>query len=477
MKLTTLSIVLLLTPLFSACQSNRIFKAADYQAPQLHSPTEYRYAGVKWVPMSTSHHNADVAQSEWWLIYQDPILNDLMQQLNRDNLSLQQAAARYRQAQGLLQQQQANRLPSLDAHGSSSRGGVKQQSDRSQFDLGLKASWVPDLWGRVAKAIEGQQANLQASAADLAAVKLNQQLLAAESYWALRSLDQQLVLLAQTQSSFQRAYQILNDQFQAGMIARADVIQAETQLKQIGLQQLSRRRDRALQENILAALLGQTVNQFTLKSAAFNAQPPQIATQIPSRLLSQRPDVIQAERELAASHAALGLAQTAWLPDISIGLDASINHNIFNTLLQSPHYLWSMGLEVAGNIYDGAKRRADIMQAQAVYEQRLAAYKMRVLNGWKEVEDALLQAESFRLEAIQQQQILALAMENQAVVTRRYQAGMISYLEVVVAQNQRLEAEQNTVQRQQRQMQNSVQLIAALGGPLAPSPNVGEGGG
>ncbi len=317
--------------------------------------------------------------------------------------------------------------------------------------------------GQSGKAVEGQQANLEASQADLAAVKLNQQLLAAQSYWNIRLLDLQLDVLRQTRQSYARSVQILKNQYQAGMIARADVIQAETQLKQVEIQQIERQRERNLQENILAVLLGKTVVQFQLgkQTAQFNV--PTIPVQIPSHLLIQRPDVIRAERELAATHAQLGLAQTAWLPDLSIGLNGSLNNNIFSQLFQSPNYLWSIGLNTAATVFDGGKRKAGIDQAQANYDEKLAAYKQTVLTGWKEVEDGLMQSASLKHQASEQAQLLNLAHENERVVTQRYNSGLVSYLEVVTAQNLRLQAEQDRLELQQRQMINSMQLIAALG--------------
>lgn len=459
MKLRILSLSLMAIPLLSACQSDRVFKAADYQQPVLSHPLQYQYAGLNWVETS----NLSAATADWWQVYQDPTLAALMQRLGKDNLSLQQAEARYRQAMSLVQQQQATGKPNLDAQGGVSRQGAKHSDDNNNYNAGLKASWVLDVWGRVALSVQAAQANAQASAADLAAIQLNQQLLAAEAYWQIRGFEQRLNLLVQTQASYQRAFEILQDQFRAGMIARADVIQAETQLKKVGIDLLVLQRERALAENILAVLLGQPVSEFKLPTQKLSLNPPAIPIQVPSRLLGQRPDVIQTERELVASHAELGLAQTAWLPDINIGLDASANSRVLSTLLQSPQYLWSVGLQAAGTIFDGGKRKAQIVQAQARYDERLAIYKHKVLTGWKEVEDALLQSESFRNELQQQQQLLDLAKENERVVQQRYQAGMISYLEVVVAQNLRLAAAQSIVQLQQKQMQNSAQLIAALG--------------
>ncbi|MCU4481993.1 efflux transporter outer membrane subunit [Acinetobacter ursingii] len=452
-------------PIFSCvlllvgCSSNIVTHPPAYQQPVIQADMQYKYASLNWVRTQTLTPQT----SQWWQLYQDAKLNTLIQQLNTENLTLKQAEARYRNAMALLDEQRSARLPSLGVEGTANRNGSKNNKATSQFSAGIQASWVPDLWGRVAKAVEGQQANLEASQADLAAVKLNQQLLAAQSYWNIRLLDLQLDVLRQTRQSYARSVQILKNQYQAGMIARADVIQAETQLKQVEIQQIERQRERNLQENILAVLLGQTVVQFQLgkQTAQFNV--PTIPAQIPSHLLIQRPDVIRTERELAATHAQLGLAQTAWLPDLSIGLNGSLNNNIFSQLFQSPNYLWSIGLNTAATVFDGGKRKAGIDQAQANYDEKLAAYKQTVLTGWKEVEDGLMQSASLKHQASEQAQLLNLAHENERVVTQRYNSGLVSYLEVVTAQNLRLQAEQDRLELQQRQMINSMQLIAALG--------------
>lgn len=449
--------------LLTACSTTAVVRAPDYETPRIQIDDHYKYSALNWT--KTTELNVD--RSSWWEIYQDPILSQLMQQLNQENLTLKQAEARYSAAEALLVQQRANRLPQVNLTGAANRNAEKNIASNSQFSTGVQVSWIPDLWGRVAKAIEGQQANLDASMADLAAIKLNQQLMAIEAYWNIRVLDAQIHILQQTQQSYTRSVQILNNQYHAGMIARADVIQAETQLKQVQIQQIEIRRERQLQENILAVLQGQSVAQFNVVTRQTAFRVPVLPKQLPSRLLIQRPDVIRAERELAATHAQLGLAQTAWLPDISIGLNGSLNSQMFSQLFQSPQYIWSTGVEAAAILFDAGKRQAETAQAQANYDEKSAAYKQAVLNGWKEVEDALLQSASFSQQQAEQIQLFELAVENEQVVTRRYRAGLVSYLEVVTAQNLRLQAEQSTLQLKQLQLKNTAQLIAALGGNIS----------
>ena len=451
--------------ILTACASTAVLRPPEYQTPKIQVDEQYKYASLNW----TATVALQPAGADWWQIYQDSMLSQLMQQLNQENLSLQQAEARFRYAHALLEQQRAARQPSLVLNASANRSGGKNTAPSGQFGSEIQASWIPDVWGRVAKAIEGQQANFEAAGAEFQEVKLSQQLLATEAYWNIRVLDAQINILRQTQQSYVRSVQILKNQYIAGMIARADVIQAETQLKQVQIQQIERQRERNLQENILAILQGLSIAQFQLAPQKIVFQVPALPTQLPSRLLIQRPDVLRAERDLAATHAQLGLAQTAWLPDVSIGLNSTVNSQIFSQLFQSPQYLWSAGLKAAAVLWDGGKRKADIAAAQANYDEKSAAYKQAVLTGWKEVEDALMQSASFRQQQAEQAKLSALAVENERVVTRRYNAGLVSYLEVVSAQNLRLQAEQAALEFKQLQLKNTAQLIAALGGDYSLS--------
>lgn len=446
--------------LLMGCQSDRVVKLASYTAPSLTLPERYKYAELNWVETSKVSSTA----SSWWQLYQDPVLNQLLQRLNQENLDIQQAAARYRQAYAVLERADAEVLPKFNLSADSSRSGGSHISSSEQQKTALSVSWVPDVWGRIAKATEGQQANVAASQADLAAVQLQQQLLAVQAYWAIRLHDLQLDVLAQTQASYRRSEQILQHQYQAGALAKVDLVQAQSQTKRVEIAILQQKKLRVQQENILAVLMGQAVTDFHLSKQAHRWKLPQIPTQLPSVLLGQRPDIIHAERQLAYVHAELGLAETAWLPDVRISLDQQLNGQTLKQLFQSPNLLWSVGVGAAIKVFDGKQRQAEIDQAQARYQEKLAGYKHSVLNAWKEVEDVLYQSENLRLQGISQQQLLDLALANEQMVLQRYRAGLVSYLEVVASQNSRLEAEQALLELDYAKVSQSAQLIAALGG-------------
>ncbi len=305
---------------------------------------------------------------------------------------------------------------------------------------------------------------MAASRADLAAVQLSMQTLAAQSYFKLRAMDQQLDLLAQTYETYNKSWQLINNQYQAGLIARADLIQAETQRQSVVVEQTRLKRERALQENAIAVLTGKISSNFELKPDLSARAVPAIPSQIPSLLLAQRPDIVKAERDLAATHTRLGLAQTAWLPDFNLSAEAALNGNKLVDILAAPERMWSLGLAFAANIFDRGSRQAKIYQAEAVYDQQVAVYRQAVLSGIKEVEDALIGLQSLQQETIQQKKLVELAEQNERVVNNRYQAGLVNYLELATAQNLTLNARRDQLNTNAAQLENSVQLIAAIGG-------------
>ena len=183
--------------ILTACASTAVLRPPEYQTPKIQVDEQYKYASLNW----TATVALQPAGADWWQIYQDSMLSQLMQQLNQENLSLQQAEARFRYAHALLEQQRAARQPSLALNASANRSGGKNTASSGQFGSEIQASWIPDVWGRVAKAIEGQQANFEAAGAEFQAVKLSQQLLATEAYWNIRVLDAQINILRQTQQS------------------------------------------------------------------------------------------------------------------------------------------------------------------------------------------------------------------------------------------------------------------------------------
>lgn len=446
------------------CSQHLLLSPPDYQAPVAQLPAQFKHQPVKYqtswqaMPQQSCH-----LSPQWWELFNDSVLNGLQQQALSANQTLAQSAARYRQAEALLKQADAASRPQLGAQAGATRQG-NQHSASSSYKLGLNASWTPDLWGRIAKQIEAEQAGVAASVADMAAVQLTIQTLLAQTYFQLRVSDQQIRLLQDTYATYDKSWRLINNQYQAGLVARADVIQADTQRQGVLVEQTRLKRQRALQQNALAVLAGEMPSSFELLANPAELAAPGIPAQIPSVMVSQRPDVVRAERQLAATHARLGLAQTAWLPDFNLSAEAALNSSKLVEIVAAPQRVWSLGLAVAANMLDGGTRQAKIKQAEAVYDEQVAAYREAVLTGIKEVEDALLSLNSLAEEKRQQATLVDLAKQNEQVVSNRYQAGLVNYLEMANAQNLTLNARMQQLNTDAAQLQGSVQLIAALGG-------------
>ncbi|VFR20193.1 RND efflux system, outer membrane lipoprotein, NodT family [plant metagenome] len=412
---------------------------------------------------------------QWWARYQDGTLSALVRDIDVSNQNLAQAEARYRQALALSDGARAGFFPTLGASASASRSGSSGNGGNgggqgsgsnagTRYEAGLTASWLPDIWGRVRREVEAGRATAQASAADLAAARLSAQSSLALAYFQLRVLDQQAVLLSQTVQAYERSFTLTRNQYEAGLTARADVVQAETQLEQVRVQLRDLDWQRAQQENAIAVLVGRVPSDFSLPRVDGLPRLPAIPQALPSTLLQRRPDISSAERTVAAANARIGVAEAAWFPDLTLSASGSLQHNNFADWISAPYRVWSLGPALALSLFDGGARSAALAQATASYDEQVARYRQTVLDGLRETEDALALLRTMEAEIVQQRRVVALAEENETLVTNRYREGIVTFLEVAVAQNTTLTARRTLLQLQGTQLQASVQLMTALGG-------------
>ncbi|WP_137920864.1 efflux transporter outer membrane subunit [Hydrogenophaga sp. 2FB] len=443
--------------LLAACATD-----ADYRAPELALPASFQHAGATTTTVAL--------QPDWWTVYADAELDRLLRRVAEANTDLAQAEARWRQALAQVDAARALALPQLGAGASATRSGGNAAAGtnagtRQLYAAGLDFSWTPDLWGRVARSREAAMASADAQAALTDATRLALQLAAAQGYVRLRALDAQLVLQAQTDVAYARSLQITQLQYEAGLVARADVIQAETQLQSLRTQVFTLQRLRALEANALALLAGSTPSGYPIaaREGALPAVPP-VPAALPGELLRRRPDLVAAERALAAAHARLGVAQRAWLPDLTLSASGTLQATSLARLLDAPARVWSLGPQLAATLFDGGARRADEATFLAAYDEQAAAWRGGVLTAVRETEDALAQLATLAEQDRQQQRLVALANENERVVGYRYEAGEISFLEVAIAQNLALSARRAALDVQAERLAASMALVAALGG-------------
>lgn len=431
----------------------------DYRAPELPAMPQTFKHDAGWQTVRTPL----LEDGNWWKAYGDDTLDALIAELEAANPGMAQAAARLRQAEAALRGARAGFSPTVGAELSARRSGTADGVANS-YDGGLSVSWIPDLWGRVRRAVEAGEAELAGSAADLAALRLSLQASLAQSYIRLRVLDLQRELLLQTEAAYTRSLQLTQNQYEAGMIARADVVQAENQLEGVRAQLLELVDQRAMAENAIAVLAGQPPSSFGIEADGSLLALPAVPSALPGELLARRPDLVVAERRVAAANARIGVAQAAWLPDLTLGLSGGYRSGSFADWFEAPNRVWALGPTLAATLFDGGARAATLDDARAAHDAAAEAWREAVLAALQETEDAFASLRALEARAAQQARVVALAEENERLVTNRYRAGQVSFLEVVVAQNGTLAARRNALDITRDRLQASVQLVAALGG-------------
>jgi len=453
----------LLTPIVMALAACTM--GPDYVRPSMASAPVAFKEMQDWKP---AQPNVLAMNGKWWEMFNDPQLNALIAQIDISNQNLAESEASFRKAMALVQSARAALMPTLSANASGTRSaavssGVSQI--KNTYSLGLSSSWEIDVWGSVRRNIEANEATAQATAADLAAVRLSAQAALAQDYLQLRVLDAQQRLLDETVVAYQRSYELTKNQYAVGVAAKSDVIQAQTQLKTAQASALDNGVTRAQLEHAVALLVGQSASTFAIAPAPLEAQAPPIPLAVPSMLLERRPDVAAAERRVAAANAQIGVSEAAYFPSLS--LSASGGYQTTNgiaNLFNLPSRIWSLGPSLSQTLFDGGAMKAATKQAMASYDLAAATYKQTVLTAFQAVEDNLAALRILEQEAVVQDEALQSARLALTLVLNQYKAGTVSYANVITAQATALASEKSSLDILNRRMAASVLLITALGG-------------
>jgi len=417
-------------------------------------------------------------KGKWWEAYNDPLLNNLEEQVNISNQNLAQVEAQYRQARALVQSARAGYFPTLSASASESRSRASSSFSSTQLQstnpvtrgitnnylLTLDAVWELDVWGRVRRTVESNEASAQASAADLEAARLSAHAELAQNYFQLRALDTQKQLFDNTVAAYEKSLQLTQNQYAAGIVAKADVILAQTQLKSTQAQAIDVGVQRAQLEHAIALLIGKPASVFSIAPAPLTATLPAVPIGVPSELLERRPDVAAAERLVAAANAQIGVAIAAYFPSLTLSASGGYQSPSWSNWLTLPSRFWAVGPALAETLFDGGLRRAQTDQARAAYDANVAAYRQTVLTGFKEVEDNLAALRILEQEAEVQDEAVQAARQTVVLTTNQYKAGTVNYLNVTVVQAAALNNERTAVDILNRRLVASVLLIKALGG-------------
>ena len=444
--------------------------APPHQPPAQPLPAGWKGAApAGWV--DTAHYQR-WQEGRWWDWFEDAELARLMERVDIGNQNLARALANVAQAEALLRQAEAQRLPGLDLQLGAQRSG---DPARGSASLGLGASWAPDLWGRLADSVRAQGANVQASRANLAGARLAAQASLAQAYFALREADAEAALLAEIIAGYERAASITGNRYRAGIAAHTDLLQAESTLESARASRVALQANRDRYEHAIALLVGAAPAEFALAPAPWNARVPELPPLLPSELLLRRPDVAAAERAVAAANAQIGVARAAWFPSLNLSAGLGGAAGSLASLVSAPALTWSLGAALAQTLLDGGARSAALDQALANHQAASASYRQAVLAAMGEVEDQLTSLQALAQQLAHTRAAAEAAAGAEQRTMNSYQAGVSAYSAVIAAQTTALNARRSVLQLQLQRQQALVALVQALGGGwVAPWVHAGD---
>lgn len=439
----------------------------DHARPATNLPAQYGEA-------APSAAEAAPVSRTWWKLFQDATLDGLVEQALRDNTDLQLAVARIEEADGFMREVGAALLPEIDLGGTAARSRVSEatatplpstaRAVRQNLKLTLSSAFELDFWGKLRRASEAARAQALASRYGRDTVELTLAGLVVQSYLALRAIDAQLAVSGETLASREAALRIARSRFQGGLASQLDVQQAEGARAALAAQVADLRRQRSLAEHQLAFLTGRPDLKFTEGDLRQLPLPPVPPAGLPSSLLEARPDVRQAEAQLAAANARIGVAKAALFPSISLTGSLGGESKELSDLLSSKANIWSLGVGLNLPIFDAGRLSARVDQATAQQKQALAGYQKAVQVAFKEVNDALA---TLRQTAEGEQALeigLLAGKKTLALAEARYQAGYSPYLEVLDAQRTQNDATLAFIRNRQTRLAAAVDLFKAIGG-------------
>ncbi|MEY4591680.1 MAG: hypothetical protein RIR18_575 [Pseudomonadota bacterium] len=461
----------------------------DYKKPEITVPAEFRQAtsadaelGNRWQPVDRLRTANDSRPwwERWWGLPADHELAQWLLQVEKANPNVELLTAQYRQADALLSAARAPWWPSLSTTVSSSRGqgvvgttggvttgGAVRVTDK----VSAATSWEVDLWGRISRGVESNEAALAASAADLKAAILSAQIAFAQAYFQWQANHGQQDLLNQTVSAYTRTLGITRSRYEAGVAPRTDVLQAETQLNTARAQYLDLSIQQGQLEHAMAVLVGKAPAEFSVPTTSDLPPLPNLPAILPAQLLLARPDVAAAERRVAAANAQIGVAQAVFFPTFSLGGSLGYQDNTFRDIISAPNRFWSFGPSVALTLFDGGARSAAKAQAEATHAQKTAVYRQTVLTAFQEVEDQLLTLRVLAAEEEVQAASVSGVSQGLQITEHQYKAGTVAYLNVTASQATALAAQRSLLDIKLRRSLAGLALVKAVGGQMSSGVN------
>lgn len=443
-----------------------------YKKPEVAVPQNWQSP----FPWQQANPLDSLTKNAWWKIFGDSELDQYEDRAMDNNQTLKAAAARLAEARAFARVTASGLYPELDAGASGQRqrlsanratnGGLIPRTAITQntFAIPFTLNYEIDLFGRVRHSVEAANASLQASAADLENIRLLVSSELAADYFQLRELDAEMSVVQRAIGFQQQGLQLVEKRHGGGAVSGLDVAQQRTVLDSSYTQLSLLQQQRAQFEHAVAVLQGLPAADFKATVRALDLQPPAIPVALPSELLQRRPDIATAERQVAAANAQIGVARSAFYPVISLGGTGGVQSSDISKLLDGPSAIWSLGLSALEPLIAGGRNHARLESTKAVYDEDVANYREIVLVAFQQVEDALAGLNALASASDSQQRAVTDAGQSLTLANARYTGGLVTYLDVITAQELVLNNERLATQIQGQRLVTSVLLVKALGG-------------
>ena len=453
------AMALLLAMPLSACMVG-----PDYRRPDVDVPAAWRLGATE---------ASAIANIAWWDQFQDPVLSDLVRTALANNKDLEIATANVDQAVAQYGIVHSAQFPQLNANASAERqrlsktttlGSGAGRGQFNDFGVNLSASFELDVWGRLRRATESARASLLASEQGKGAVVLTVVTTVATGYIQLRALDRQLEIAQYTSQSLGEAARLQRVRFEEGAVPQSDYQQAESQYREAVARVPELEREIAQQENFISVLLGRNPGPIARGQTIDALSFPAVPEGLPASLLERRPDIRQAEQNLIAANADIGVAKAAYFPDISLTALLGLESAQTSDLFKGPSKAWSVGAGLLQPIFNAGRISSQVAQAEALQRQALHTYEKSIISALQDVENALVDRTKFGQVREEQAKNVEALRRFRDLADLRYREGATIYLEVANAEQSLFSAELAYVATQAQLFQSYANLYKAMGG-------------
>jgi multidrug efflux system outer membrane protein len=436
----------------------------DYRRPDIDVPAGWRLGDTE---------AGEISNIAWWDQFEDPILSQLVRTALANNKDLEIATANVDQAAAQYGIVRSAQFPQINANAAGERehaskttalGSAAGRGEFNDFAVNLSASFELDIWGRLRRASESARASLLASEQGKGTVVLTVVTSVASGYIQLRSLDRQLEIAQYTSRSLGEAARLQQVRFEEGAVPESDYQQAESQYREAVARVPELEREIAQQENFLNVLLGRNPGPIPRGRDIDALVFPAVPSGLPATLLERRPDIRQAEQNLVAANANIGVAKAAYYPDISLTALFGSESAQLSDLFKGPSKVWTYGGSILQPIFNAGRIQGQVAQAEAVQRQALYTYEKSIISAFQDVENALIDRTKFGEIRLEQAKNVEALRRFRDLAALRYTEGATIYLEVATAEQSLFNAQLAYVTTQSQLFQSYANLYKAMGG-------------